>query len=403
MNRRAVFSLSLGLLCGLAATAQELTERRLLELFRNSRHHRDLQAGIQVARAEASLRTAYPNPSVSAMFEGAGRTDFLMFEQPLPINGRRRLLRRVGSAAVREEELRAEHAVREAEARLRVAFYRLAYGQRRQATAAASLEDLEELVRILCEREQAGEGARFDTLRAEKEIVERKVEAAEAQAMIEQERARLAGLLHENVRPESLTVRASLVPGFELPALAEALDAGLAARSDYTVEASRMERWSLEAEAADRLRVPNPKVVGGLKRAQVGGTFVNGPVVGVSVDLPLFAKGQAERAVAKARENRARAGRRLLESEILADIRAAHDALRIRRRIAQEYAQEAASRARELLGIADVAYEEGEIGILDLLEAHGTMHRTQLRELALRIAAKLAEVEFDRSVAKELH
>lgn len=405
MTVRAGFSLRLTpMVCLLAtcAAAQELTEKQALQLFRESPYHQELRAGVAVVRAEARRHSFHPNPSLSATFEGAGRTDFFLFEQMLAVNGRRSLLRRAGDSAVRVEETRAEHALRQIEARLRTAFYKLAYAQTRKEVIQASIGELEDLVRILREREKAGEGSKFDTLRAEREIVELETESAETDTTIAEARTQLAGFLGAGVNPGAVVANGSLEPGYALPALAEALAEGLSARSDYQVEAERLEQWRLQAEAADRLRIPNPIVSGGLKRAEIGERYVNGPVLSVSVDLPLFKKGQVEKGLAEAEADRTHARRRILESQILADVRAAHDSLRLRRLIAHDYRVQAGGRAQELLKIATVAYQEGEQGILELLNTYRVAQQTVLRQLELLAAAKLAEVDFDRSVAKEL-
>lgn len=392
------------LVCFLAANAaaQELTERQALQLLRESPYHRELQARVAVARAETRRGTLYPNPSVSAAFEGAGRTDFYLFEQPLAVNGRRSLLRQAGKSAVAVAKAGADHALREIEARLRDAFQQLAYAQKRKRTIRDSIGELDELVRILRERERAGEGSKFDRLRAEREIVERETESAGAETLIAELRARLAGFLGERVDPENLVAGGTLEPEYPLPDLREALAEGLAARSDYQVEKERLEQLRLEAEAADRLRIPNPVVSGGLKRAEIGDRYANGPVLSVSIDLPLFNKGQVDKQLAEAKADRTRARRRVLENQILADVRAAHNSLRLRREIASGYQARSGRRAEELREIAEIAYQEGELGILELLDSYRVDQRAELRLLELQVAAKLAEVEFDRAIAKEL-
>ncbi len=87
-----------------SAAAQTLTERQALQLLRESPYHRELQARVEVTRAERRRATLYPNPSATAAFEGAGRTDFYLVEQALAINGRRRLLRQAGESAVAATE-----------------------------------------------------------------------------------------------------------------------------------------------------------------------------------------------------------------------------------------------------------------------------------------------------------
>ncbi len=387
---------------GTCASAQGLTEPQALQLLRQSPYHSELQASVDVVRVSTRRDNLYPNPSVSATFEGAGRTDFFVFEQALAVNGRRNLLRQAGDTAIRVAETDAAHALRQVEARLRRSFFRLVYAQQRRELIRESIAELHEVLRILREREAAGEGSKFDRLQAEREVFERETEAAESEAMLAAIRAELAGYLGEAVRPDALSADGTLDAGYPLPPLPDAFADGLARRSDYRGETERLEQFRLEGEAAHRRRIPNPVVSGGVKRADAGGRYLNGPVVGVSVDLPLFDKGQIDRQLAEAKADRTRARRRVLESQILADVRAAHDSLRLRRQIAQNYQMHGGQRAQELLAIAEVAHQEGELGILELLSTYRVAQQAKLRRLELQAAAKLAEVEFDRSVAKEL-
>ena len=177
---------------------------------------------------------------------------------------------------------------------------------------------------------------------------------------------------------------------------------GLAARSDYRVETDRLQELQFKAEAAERLRIPNPVVSGGLKRSKVRDGSISGPVLSVSVGLPLFNKGQVDRQLAEAEAVQVRARREILKDRILAEVRAAHASLRIRRQIADEYEAQSGSRAAEIRRIAEVAYQEGELGILELLDSYRVAQSASLRLLELRADAKLAEVEFDWTVAKEL-
>ena len=384
------------------AAAQQLTERQALELLRESPHYRELQAQVEVRRAETRLGTLYPNPSANASFEGAGRTDFYLVEQPLALNGRLGLLRQAGASAVAAAEAEADHGVRQIEARLRSAFYRLAYAQERRAAIRDSISRLTEMVEILRARENEGEGSRFDRLRAEREVVERETEVSDTGALIAQYQADLAGFLGNRVGPEAIVAEGQLTPTYTLPPVGDALAAALEARSDYRIGRERLEQLRLEAEAADRLRIPNPVVSGGFKRAAVGDRTANGPVFSVSIDLPVFNKGQVEKRLAEAEADRTRVRRQVLENQILAEVRSAYDSLRLRREIAEAYRQQSQNRAAELRGIADVGYREGELGILELLDSYRVEQQARVRLLELQATAKLAEVEFDRAVAKEL-
>ncbi len=394
--------LALALCSTFVGPAQALTEREALQLLRASPYSRQLRAEAEIARVGAERQKTYPNPAVSATLEGAGRTDFLMFEQAIPMNGRRSLLYEAAASGARAAVSSADHTLRQVEAALRRSFYRLVYLQIRGRLAREHIAEAEELLRILREREAAGEGSKFDRLQGEREVVEEQTDLARIRVMMGEARAELARYLGDAVSPEGLAADGTLAPGFDLPPLREALALGLGTRGDYRVEAERLEQLRLEGEAARRLRIPNPVVSGGLKRADVGGHFVTGPVVGVSVDLPIFRKGRVEQAVAAAKTIRTQERQSALERQILAEVRSSHETLRLHRQMARDYRSQSEQRVQELAEIAEVAFKEGELGILDLLETRRVAHRARLQQLELDAGAKLAEVEFDRSVAKEL-
>ena len=81
-------------------------------------------------------------------------------------------------------------------------------------------------------------------------------------------------------------------------------------------------------------------------------------------------------------------------------MRGAHEALLLRRQIAQRYEEDSGRRAEELREIAEIAYEEGELGILELLDAFRVSQQSKLRLLELQGAAKAAEVDLDRAMGK---
>ena len=401
-QRNSIRAIGLACWCAASAVALELTERQALQLLRDSPHYREAQAEVGIARAEAKRFAYRPNPTVSTTLEGAGRTEFYVFEQPLSLNGRRTLLRQAGLSAVRAAETHADHAVRQIEALLRVAFVQLVHAQERRAVIRQAIEQADALVQILREREVAGEGSRFDRLSAEQEVAERKTDLAECEVQIAESQNRLAAYLGDRVAPGDLIAEGSLHPSYALPVLDDALVHGVAARGDYRAEAQRLEQLRLESQAADRIRIPNPVLSGGVKRADVGGRIVSGPVLTVSVGLPVFGKGQVEKGLAEAEAGRVRARRQVIEREIRSEIRAAHAELERRRAIARTYESESEPNARELLRIAEIAYAEDERSVQELLESYGVVYVARMRALELRTLAKLAEVRFDRSVAKDL-
>jgi cobalt-zinc-cadmium efflux system outer membrane protein len=58
--------------------------------------------------------------------------------------------------------------------------------------------------------------------------------------------------------------------------------------------------------------------------------------------------------------------------------------------------------AEELVQIAEVAYREGEVGILELLDAVRTAARARNRSIDLRLDARLAQIALERAVGDTL-
>ena len=64
--------------------------------------------------------------------------------------------------------------------------------------------------------------------------------------------------------------------------------------------------------------------------------------------------------------------------------------------------QEQQGAADELMQIAEVAYREGEVGILELLDAVRTASRARIRTIDLRLEARLAQIALERAVGDTL-
>ena len=187
----------------------------------------------------------------------------------------------------------------------------------------------------------------------------------------------------------------------------ELVQRAMAAREDYRAELKRAEQYRFEQRAAERLRYPEPILNAGLKRADVGqrgvgpSNIANGPVIGVTVPIPLFNKGQTEVARYTAEQERVAARLQILSQQIRASVEGTVQAFNIRAKTRDEYARELADTGPELIRIATVAYQEGEIGILQLLDAYRTQRAAQLRMLDIHTAVKEAQIELEKVIGEE--
>ena len=118
-------------------------------------------------------------------------------------------------------------------------------------------------------------------------------------------------------------------------------------------------------------------------------------VVTLQGTLPLFDRGQPERALARARGNEAQARAAVVRATLRADIAAWRAAVVDRRQIADQYRGAAVAGAAELERIAQVSYEAGERGILELLDAHRAGSTARVRQSALDASVREAEIELE--------
>jgi cobalt-zinc-cadmium efflux system outer membrane protein len=400
-NRVATSVLSVSALACLCP-AQEWTESSVVNKFLDqSPYARDARARAAITQAEARGRTFYSNPSLSYSREGAGLTEFFQAEQTLPVSGRLKLLRQAGDSAIRATEAEGAFDIWQARTSLRLAFYQALATQEREAVYAGGLREIESVIQVLRDREREGEGSKFDRLRTERERAELLAELALVRAEAELERSRIVAFLPPNTQIAAVVGQLeTTLAALDHTALVER---AMNAREDYRAEQRRLEQFRWEERAADRLKVPEPVVNAGFKRANVGlNRIAVGGAVGVTLPLPLFNKGQAEVARYSAEQERTSARMQILGQRIRAAVEGTARAFNVRAEARDRYRQELSGSGPELVRIATVAYQEGEIGILQLLDAYRTQRQAQLRMLEIQAAVKEAQIELERVVGEEL-
>lgn len=380
--------------------AQMTTEREIVDLIvRDSAQANAIRAAAEAATAEQAARLTFPNPSASYAREGAGFTEFYQIEQSIPAFGLRSALQRIG-VAVRE----AAEAERDArlwqlrgDAQMAVARWRTAS---ERVEAARSVERLvEQLIGVLLTREKEGEGSRFDRVRSEQELVDARQTVSSNEVDRLAARGRIVAMLPPGTSLPDTIARSS--PTEALDTADMLVEKASTTRAELRALDSTARRFTLEAEAAKRAVGPAATVSGGLKRAEDNDSTRTGGVVGASLTLPLF--NRASREVGRWNAERARVefDRVVMAAGIRAEITTAAAILSLRRQVAAG-AHGALASADDLVTMADVAYREGEVGILQLLDAYRTRGRAQERDAAAALELRLSEIALERAVGVTL-
>jgi cobalt-zinc-cadmium efflux system outer membrane protein len=380
------------------AAGQDRTEREVVELIvRDGPHARAIQAEAEVTRREQRARLAYPNPAVTYSREGAGFTEFFQAEQPLPIFGTRAALSRAGVAATAAAEADRDVRLWLLRSDAAAAAARVVAEQERLESARGQVREVDRLVEILRTREREGEGSRFDRMRAEQELRDAHQLVTSATVALAEARALLSGMLPGDVTLTS--VAASQRRQQPTPPIEALLTRATSTRAELRALHQLAARATQEADAARRARLPSPNVFGGLKRADASVGRETGGVFGLSVAVPLFDTGGREAARWEAERARVEAERTSIEHRIRSEIAGASQVLTVRQ---TALAQDQPGAAEELVRIAEVAYREGEVGILELLDAVRTASRARIRSVDVKLDARLAQIALERAVGDTL-
>jgi cobalt-zinc-cadmium efflux system outer membrane protein len=396
----------LAVLLPAAASAQSvsITEAEALaRLSAESPRVRAIRSSIEVARAEVLNAARWPNPRINLDRESAAGVSETMTTvlQALPVTGRRALERDAATAMVEASTRRADEAVRRLRADLRLAYTDLVTAQVRERELTRSRDRLRELTGILEKREAAGDTAGFDRLRSEREVIDVEADRQAAASDRAHAQAVLAGFFAPGTDPTTLIAAEAVIAPTDLPPVDALADEAGRVRGDFLALQQEIESARLALRAADRRRVPEPEILAGTKSSSAAGGDI-GTVLAVQAVLPLFDRGRPERAMAEAQAAQAQARLEALRLTVRSEIAGWRAAAIDRRNAAARYRAAALSTAGEVERIAQVSYDAGDRGILELLDAYRTSASARVRQTALDAAARQAEIELEYASGWEI-
>ncbi len=359
-----------------------------------------IEGDVEAARGAAIELRTWQNPELTYTREqtygiaGTGE-DYLWLGQTFDIGGRRSLRGRAAmlrseGAAARGESFKVALA---AEVRLR--YHEVLYRRLRAEALAVWSQRLGAALTTIAAREKAGDVARYDRRRLERELaLARAREEVEATALVKAW-ARLAAMA------ELAATAPQPVPGTLLPATrpepADQYFARAATRPDIRALERAEAATELDHKAATRARVPELTLGAGWKGVQYTGLRSDGFLVNAAVTLPVVDRGQGPRRRAQAEGQALRGRVALARQELTGEIfglRSEADRLHV---LAEQFTRERRQDAEDLMRIADAAYRGGELGILELLDAFRGAVDDELQGLELALLARRARIELERA------
>jgi cobalt-zinc-cadmium efflux system outer membrane protein len=375
----------------------------LARLSPDSPRVRALRAGVDIARVDVLSASRWPNPRLTVDRESvAGVTEYLtMVSQALPITGRRGLEGDAATAAVAAASSRADDEVRRMRADLRIAFAELVAAQTRERELEDARDRLRALAGVLAKREAAGDAAGFDRLRAEREALDVDTDLRLAVTEHVRAQARLAGFFGGIADPSQIVAVARTGASAAVPSLDQLLALAETSRGQLLAFKHEAEAAGLAAKAADRRLVPEPEIVAGTKSSSLGSGDV-GSIFTIHAAIPIFDWARPEHALATARSTQAASRADAFRLVLRGEVAALRQMVLQRREAAERYRVEAVSSAARIEGIAQVSYDAGERGILELLDAYRIGSTARVRQVGLDLAVREAEIELEFATGWEV-
>lgn len=347
-------------------------------------------------RDEAQARIAgirrFDNPEASVSREqisGSGRSETEWqagVTQPVDLSGARSALRAAARAEAGAVDADTARRRQERMAEVRRAFVGCAASTDKVRISSEFITRLREAERVVTARTRAGDTAGYDLRRLR---VEARTAEAQGQLTAGEVAAECAVLSRLTGEPDARPAE---------PIAAIALRASPTSppetRPDILAREQRVIAASQQVRAAQRARLPEIAVGLGYKRVTADEGSAGGPVVSLGARIPLFNNGGAAIAEARARQRAREAELGLARREAEAAVAVA-EARTDAAIAAARAAQGAAGDAARLGPIAEAAYEGGESGVVELVDAYRTARDAELEIIDLLERAARARIDLE--------
>lgn len=385
-----------------AQNPQRITLDEALALFaRNNLELRIARSEVAEATGLALQSGAVNNPVLSGSHEPLLRDGSTYAETYVTLSQR---LEWPGTRSARREA--ANHRVAVMAARAATDSLRIALDVKRAFVEAAySDNEVRTLRRIAVlfrdaevhanERLADGDISRYDLGRVQLERTRYEGRLARAELEADVMRRALVTL----VAPESADL--DLAPAFALGETPPARDASsmlslaLERRPELLSADAAIEDANAQLVVFRGERIPDLTAIGGFKRQSDGFSGVH---IGVSLPLPLWDRRSGAIDAARARVIMATSRFALTHRQIQNDVRAATAAYGSLRLRVAGLGNDGAVAGGDILAIAQVAYEEGEMELLDLLDAAAATLDAESLDARLRADLWIAYYQLDRAV-----
>jgi cobalt-zinc-cadmium efflux system outer membrane protein len=390
-----------------ASAAEKLTLDQALDLA--DRSHPELQASlaqVDVARAGITTARAYPNPEAGvlagrqfARIPGAvaGADFFYTFSQPLELGQLRPARVKFAQAGVESSQYFLSETRLAILSAVRRTAYDVLHWRREIALANENLQLVEDLRRRVQVRVQVGEAGTVELNRAEAEVAAARTVANNAQLQLVTAMAQFRAAVGAPLAPDvDLEDPAPLTP--QLPPLDQLRQEAINRHPALALARSELRRAEARVNYEKALRRPQPAL-----RTEAE-TLPDNPTVrvGIAIPVPFWNRREGPIAEAIAAVRQADRIAQARQIQILAALEGAYGRYQVAGQQIASFEQGVLRDAQLALQGAETAYQLGERGIIEVLDAQRVLRTARQDYLNAQYEQRSAQLEIDQLRAEDL-
>ena len=320
------------------------------------------------------------------------RENYLTVSQRVTLFGIQKL--RAQAAEHEKEAVRLENQLQRIDtaALIKETFYEVLYYQERIKILQDWDTKTQAIVGSMNLRDKAGQVSGYDRRQLQRE-------RSDARILITMDRGYHAGKW-EQLRNLLGLDENHVLSGTLLPPLSKE-NQPLSQHPELLLHERNIHAANLQEKAASHWKLPEITVEAGLKNTHVLGEKSEGFLIAATLPIPVFNRNKSELMQARAKARIARNEKALTQSRIQGQIGALRKQVQFLRQATEQFRGESLEISWEMVVIAQQAYDEGELEILDLLGAHGALRDAQLEVLSMAAETRTLIIELERLEGKQ--
>jgi len=318
----------------------------------------------------------------------------LALRQPLEWPGKRAARIQAADQAVTAARTGIEEAHLDLRSEVKIAFYQLVLATQDAKLAAENLTALEDMARAINRRVAAGEGARFEAVKAEVEVLKGRKEVERTRAAVEVARASLNALT-----AGGLGDHFDIVGDFERPPKAldqSVLIVRVEQHPTLKRQAQVLGRFQQRVIQERQARIPDISLQGAYTQEFDRQAYA----FGLAVPLPIWSQRQGEIAAALGAQRRAEADLLRTRTELLKSLIQHYQETQSATNQLEVFEKGLLQQAQEALRMAQFSFRQGATTLLELLDAQRVYRQTLQEYAQARFNLSVAVARLERAVGE---